>query len=77
DAAETIRLLLSDVDALPAPANPAREDVDAYLTSRGIEFTTWEGWEQLDAHEIALGEAAGRTRVKVVPREDMVRISRG
>src|SRR5690606_23118159 len=76
DAAETVRLLLEDVDALRAPANPDREDVDAYLEGRGIEFTTWEGWEKLDAHEIALGEAEGRTRIKVVPREEMLEVSR-
>jgi len=76
DAAQTIDLLLSDVDALVAPPEPEREAVDRYLAGRGIEFTTWEGWEQLDEHELALGEAAGRTRIKVVPRDEMVRISR-
>jgi ferredoxin--NADP+ reductase len=76
DAAETVRLLLEDADTLQAPVSPAREDVDAYLHGRGIEFTTWEGWERLDQHEVELGEAAGRTRIKVVPREDMTRISR-
>lgn len=76
DAAQTIELLLSDVDQLVAPAEPQREAVDRYLKGRGIEFTTWEGWERLDEHELALGEAAGRTRIKVVPRDDMVRIAR-
>jgi ferredoxin--NADP+ reductase len=76
DAAQTIELLLSDVDQLVAPPEPEREAVDRYLAGRGIEFTTWEGWEQLDEHELALGEAAGRTRIKVVPRDEMVRISR-
>lgn len=76
DAARTIELLLSDIDTLEAPSVPHLDAVDAYLESRGIEFTTWAGWEQLDAHEIALGEKQSRERVKVVPREDMVRISR-
>jgi ferredoxin--NADP+ reductase len=76
DAAQTIDLLLSDLDALVAPEQPEPDAVDRYLDSRNIAFTTWDGWEKLDAHEIALGEAQGRTRVKVVPREDMVRISR-
>ena len=35
-----------------------------------------EGWEALDAHEVALGEASGRERIKVVPREEMLRIAR-
>jgi ferredoxin--NADP+ reductase len=76
DAAQTIELLLADVDSLEAPASPEREAVNRYLDGRGIEFTTWEGWEQLDAHELALGEAAGRERIKVVPRDEMVRVSR-
>ncbi len=76
DAAHTIDLLLSDVDSLVAPSLPQLEAVDAYLDQRGIEFTTWAGWEKLDAHEIALGEAVGRERIKVVPRDTMVSISR-
>ncbi len=76
DAAQTIELLLADVDSLVAPASPEREAVDRYLDGRGIEFTTWEGWEQLDVHELALGEAVGRERIKVVPRDEMVRIAR-
>jgi ferredoxin/flavodoxin---NADP+ reductase len=52
-----------------------------------VKFTSWEGWLALDAHELALGasatEAGGshgvevkRERIKVVPRGDMVSISR-
>jgi len=76
DAAQTINLLLSDLDALVAPEQPEPEAVDRYLDGREIEFTSWEGWEKLDDHEILLGESRGRARVKVVPREDMVRIAR-
>ncbi len=85
DAAQTVELLLADVDpssgsgiAREAPEQPQREAVDAYFDSRGLKVTTWEGWEKLDAHELALGEAHehARERVKVVPRDEMVRISR-
>lgn len=76
DAAQTIDLLLSDLDVLVTPEQPEPEAVDRYLDGRGIEFTSWEGWEKLDTHEILLGEAEGRARIKVVPREDMVKISR-
>ena len=34
-------------------------------------------WELLDAHERALGEAEGRERIKVVPRDEMVGIALG
>ncbi len=78
DAAQTVELLLEDLPLLAAPAQPEREAVDAYLAGRGLEVTTWEGWEKLDAHELALGEAHEHTRerVKVVPRDQMVRIAR-
>jgi len=85
DAAQTVELMLEDVDPSTGsgtersrPEQPEREAVDAYFESRGLEVTTWEGWERLDAHELALGEshAHPRERVKVVPRDEMVRISR-
>lgn len=76
DAAETVRSLLEDFDAGYRPA-PVREDeaILELLDQRGVRYTTWQGWERLDAYERALGEAAGRERIKVVPREDMTRIS--
>ena len=41
-----------------------------------MKFTDLEGWHRLDEHEIALGEPEGRARIKVVPRDEMVRVSR-
>ena len=46
-----------------------------------MEYTTWEGWTALDEHEKSLGAAAvdadgePRARVKVVERDEMVRVS--
>jgi ferredoxin--NADP+ reductase len=93
DALETIGCLLEDRDTLPPAENPDEHAIIGLLEERGVEYTTWEGWNELDAHERALGEAwtqaaadggaaagsgapVARERVKVVPREDMVRISR-
>jgi ferredoxin/flavodoxin---NADP+ reductase len=77
DAQQTVGMVLADAAAgtLATPEHPDREAVDRYLTERGLEFTTWDGWLKLDHHERHLGGAA-RERVKVVPREDMVRIAR-
>lgn len=77
DAQQTITMLLEDAGAgrLPVPEQPEPEAVDRYLTERGLDYTTWAGWLKLDQHERHLGDH-GRERVKVVPREDMVRISR-
>ncbi|MDE2591902.1 MAG: FAD-dependent oxidoreductase [Actinomycetales bacterium] len=81
DASETIENLLADIDSLVDPAVADSDALLAELTARGVEFTTWSGWLQLDAHERALGEAdqspVQRERVKVVDREEQVRISRG
>ena len=74
DAAETVAKLLEDASSLVAPEESDPEAVTAYLAERGVAYTTWEGWEKLDAHEISLGEAEGRERKKVVPREHMVAI---
>ena len=82
DALETIGCLLEDLAHLPAASEPAEDSVVELLESRGVEYTTWEGWLKLDEHEVQLGQRATdsgpvqRERVKVVPREDMVRISR-
>jgi ferredoxin/flavodoxin---NADP+ reductase len=83
DAIESVGSLLADLETLPAAAEPGEDAIVTFLESRGVAYTTWQGWEVLDAHEQALGEAHGpvgdkpRPRVKVVPREEMVRISRG
>lgn len=78
DAAQTISLLTDDLEQLPAPESPRPEAVERYLAERGIEFTTWEGWRRLDEHERGLGadHEHSRERVKVVPRDEMVRIAR-
>lgn len=80
DAQQTIGHLVTDVqEGVVRPgAAPGQPDelVDA-LEERGIPTTTWSGWELLDAFERSLGEAEGRERVKVVPREEMTRVSRG
>ncbi len=77
DAAETIASLLSDAETLRAPKYGSPDAILDFLGTRGIPFTTWEGWGKLDAHEKALGTAAGRERIKVVEREEMTRVSRG
>ncbi|WP_235734885.1 hypothetical protein [Nocardioides alcanivorans] len=76
DAAETIRSLLDDLDGIPVPESPARESILEHLAARGVDVVTHEDWLRLDAHELALGESGGRERIKVVPREEMIRAAR-
>ncbi|HEV7957261.1 MAG TPA: pyridine nucleotide-disulfide oxidoreductase, partial [Marisediminicola sp.] len=60
-----------------SPVSPSEESVVELLNQRGVKFTDLGGWQNLDQHELALGAAEGRTRIKVVPRDEMVEISRG
>ncbi|HEY9366475.1 MAG TPA: FAD-dependent oxidoreductase [Agromyces sp.] len=89
DALETITNLVEDATSGSLPAllvDPADgEEVFELLESRGVHYTTWSGWLALDAHERSLGEAfephevygeVVRERVKVVPRDEQVGISR-
>ena len=85
DALETITNVVADASggrlAAPAVAPGADgEEVLELLEARGIRYTTWNGWLALDAHERSLGDAfegpVARERVKVVPRDEQVEISR-
>lgn len=78
DAMETIAHLVADASAGVLPSPAIDEDVVALLEEREVAFTTWDGWLALDAHERALGSSHrhARERVKVVPRDEQVDISR-
>ena len=85
DAQQTIAHLVEDFDAglLVASGDVGADVVLDLLDSRGVEYTTWHGWELLDAYERELGRVYGeefgveRERIKVVSREAMTAISRG
>ena len=76
DAMETIQHLVKDQSSWWSPAEPAEQAVTDLLDRRGVLYTNLDGWHRLDAHELALGQKQGRERIKVVPREEMIRISR-
>ncbi|GAA0673339.1 FAD-dependent oxidoreductase [Kitasatospora atroaurantiaca] len=79
DANETVACLVDDHrnGRLRAAQTPDEDAVVAFLTGRGLDFTTWEDWHRLDAFERALGESEGRERIKVVEREAMLRAGTG
>ncbi|WP_354638767.1 FAD-dependent oxidoreductase [Kitasatospora camelliae] len=77
DANETVACLVEDyrTGRLLTPQDPREDAVVAHLESRNVDYTTWEGWQLLDAYERGLGAAEGRERVKVVERSGMLRAS--
>ncbi|MGH2930847.1 MAG: ferredoxin, partial [Solirubrobacteraceae bacterium] len=81
DAADTVGRILEDAEAgalgRPDPDAADPEAVAAWLTERVPEAVTWAGWQAIDAHESALGEPAGRPRVKLVRLAELLSASRG
>lgn len=81
DAADTVARILEDAEAdalgRPVPDAADPEAVAAWLTERVPEVVTWAGWQAIDAHESALGEPAGRPRIKLVRLAELVSASRG
>ncbi|MEY2847773.1 MAG: hypothetical protein RI885_438 [Actinomycetota bacterium] len=76
DAMETVKHVINDQANWWMPASPSEQSVVDLLDERGVLYTDLDGWHRLDQHELGLGEPQGRTRVKVVPRDEMVTISR-
>ncbi len=76
DAMETVRHVINDQGSWWQPVDPSEQAIVDLLASRGVAWTDLDGWHRLDDHEIALGAAHERARVKVVDRDEMVRVSR-
>jgi ferredoxin--NADP+ reductase len=76
DAMETVAHLVKDQASWWSPAEPAEEAITELLDSRRVHYTNLDGWRRLDDHEKSLGAPQGRERIKVVDREEMLRVSR-
>ncbi|MEW1707377.1 FAD-dependent oxidoreductase [Microbacterium sp. NPDC089190] len=77
DAMETVRHVINDQGDWWRPEHPEEESIPALLAERGVRWTDLDGWHRLDEHEMALGAPHERARIKVVPRDEMIAISRG
>jgi ferredoxin--NADP+ reductase len=82
DAQETVDALLQDLapssnGAAPVhtPASPDAHAVERLLRSRQPDLVTYAGWEAIDRHERALGELAGRPRVKLTRIDELLRVA--
>jgi len=74
DAVETVRSMIEDLES----GHIATEDreghgaLEAILRERGVRFVSYAEWLKLDALEIERGKSAGRPRVKLAGREEML-----
>jgi ferredoxin/flavodoxin---NADP+ reductase len=80
DAADTVARVLEDEQSgslgRPDPDLADADAVETWLADRAPDVVTWAGWEAIDAHESALGEPAGRPRVKLVRLGELVEAAR-
>ena len=74
DAAETVELLLEDLDAgrLLEPADPDRDSLDRLVAERRPDAVSYDGWMAIDNAEKAAGEPHGRPRVKLCSFEELL-----
>jgi len=75
DAAETVASLLEDACEQPHSVHAGADSVLAYLTERGVAWTTIDGWYRIDDREVAIGREQGRERVKIVERSEMLEVA--
>ena len=78
DALATVATLVARQGSGALATDPFKmpEAVDELLAGKGVRTVTFGHWQALDAHELGLGEAQGRPRVKVVRVADMLELSR-
>ena len=79
DADETVGCLADDLvsDALPPRELPPREAIEKLLAERKPDLVTADGWRAIDARELAGGSEAGRPRVKLTSRDELLAAANG
>jgi len=86
DAQETVDAMLGDLGlssengagpgaGAHVPKDPDPAAVEELLRSRQPQLVTYAGWEAIDRHERALGEPAGRPRVKLTRIDELLRVA--
>jgi ferredoxin/flavodoxin---NADP+ reductase len=79
DAQETVDELFADLEGGKVPEVELAADrgsVEALLAERKPDHVTFEGWQAIDAAEVAAGQPHGRPRVKFCRTDEMVEASK-
>jgi ferredoxin--NADP+ reductase len=74
-AVESVAAMLSDRLPSIAPADAEPAAVDALLAARGVKTVDAQAWRNIDAAELAHGEALGRPREKFTDWEGLLAAS--
>lgn len=76
-SAETVETLLSDLHAGLVPSEPrgGKDAIQHRLHDQSIPTVDWDGWERIEAAEIAGGKARGRARTKIHDRVRLLSIA--
>jgi ferredoxin/flavodoxin---NADP+ reductase len=79
DAEETVASLVEDLraGALPEPAQPGRDAIDALLAERAPNLVSEAGWRAIAERELERGRAEQRPRVKLASRDELLAAARG
>ena len=75
DAIETISHVIADRSSWWQPEKAGEQQIIDLLISKSVNFIDWAGWLAIDSKERSLGEAAGRERIKLFNRAQMLQIS--
>ncbi|HWX46190.1 MAG TPA: FAD-dependent oxidoreductase [Solirubrobacteraceae bacterium] len=87
DAQETVDAIFADLSSADddstlatfslahTPDTPDPSAIEALLRTRQPDLVTYSGWESIDRHERALGEPAGRPRVKLTRIDELLRVA--
>ncbi len=79
DAADTAAKIAEDAaaDALNEPADADPNAAAEWIFERVPSAVEWDGWCAIDDHERRAGQPAGRPRVKLVTRAELLRAAGG
>jgi ferredoxin--NADP+ reductase len=74
DANETVERLLEDLAAgrLLDPEPISDGALEEFVRERQPQLVDYAGWQAIDRHERALGEPAGRPRVKLTRVQELL-----
>ena len=78
DADETVACVADDLasGAVPPRELRPREEIEELLAKRKPELVTADGWRAIDTRELEAGSAAGRPRVKLTSRDELLAAAR-